>query len=304
MQNSNRSEMTPQPFPHVTPSDAASTLDLPIPLINRKEIPTAGTFGPSTDITRRRPILSGAKFPVIVAGSGVSNASFMRQSRGTAFTPKQHAERVSVRELNDMLGLWQRFLNFRRVAARTEPNAAHRAIGQFIDSRTSGIVLDLNTDGLLQQVATDRIFQLRGSIWRNRCRSCGFKYVDTQRDVYDPQDRGRYYAPMCRRCRSYMRPDVLVYDEPIMPEHFKNLLEYGQAMLSTADVILLVGITEEDYPSPLFDALRPDMKRRSGEGFAGDQYLIEATNGKPQFISDSPLIGKLEHTMTYLLALP
>lgn len=298
--------MTPQPAQYIDSPKASTVEGVPIPLVTRRqvppEIPMSGNFGPSSAITRRRPILNGAEFPVIVAGSGVSNASFMRQSRGTAFTPKQHAERVSVRELNDMLGLWQRFLNFRRVTATTEPNAAHRAIGQFIGDRTSGIVLDLNTDGLLQRVATERVFQLRGSIWRNRCRSCGFKYIDTQREAYDPQDREHYYAPMCRRCRSYMRPDVLIHDETDMSVHFKNLLEYGQAMLATADVILLVGVTEEDYPFPLFDGLRPDMKRRSGEGFAGDQYLIEATNGKPQFISDSPLLGKLEYTMTSLLA--
>lgn len=297
--------MTPQPAQYIDSPKASTVEGVPIPLVTRRqvpsEIPISGTFGPSSAIDRLRPVVSGADFTAIVVGNGVSDASFIPiPSRHPRLTNRQIAEAVTPKDLADKHAVWQRFLAYRGSAARRKPNLTHEAIGEFINRLPNSIAFDLNTEGLLEKVATHRVFPIRGSIWRNVCER-GHVRTDTHCGPYDPEDAERHYVPACPTCGRAERPDVLLRGELPDQERFKSLLEFGKGTLASADVVVLIGITMEDFRRPLFDALRPQIKRSSDGGFVGEQFLIEVTSETRQFMG-SLLVGNLDYIATKLLA--
>lgn len=260
-----------------------------------------GDIAPSSRLNRLRPVVSGARFPVIVTGGGVSNPSFSRPSRASAYTTRQDAERLCLKNLkDDPYSLWQLFLAYRRSMRRTGPNAAHKAIVEFAKRLHAGVVINLNIDGLLEELSTERVLPLRGSIWRNQCEHCGTTRVDP---LYEPSDSDgiSYYLPTCPRCKRMERPDVLLRDE-LIDLRYEDPLAYAVRALAEADVIVLAGVSLQDCPEPLLTFFRPLTTSRNGTGGIGGKFTIEIASETEVFVSDSSLIGKLEYLVSQLLA--
>lgn len=98
------------------------------------------------------------------------------------------------------------FYKSKMVYPDAKPNAMHALLARLERSgKIEGIVTQ-NIDGLHQAAGSKKVFELHGSIWRNRCERCR-KFFDLD---YILSKEG---VPHCDECGGIIKPEVVLYGE-------------------------------------------------------------------------------------------
>jgi NAD-dependent deacetylase len=159
----------------------------------------------------------------ILTGAGISAASGLRTFRGTdGMIHDKDVLRLSQKNAvtEDIEGVWQLFGSMRNQALSAQPNTAHRALAEF--ERRNGprntLVVTQNLDGLHQRAGSKNVLEFHGSLLRSRCRS---RHCETA----PFSDHGDHTAklPSCSVCGEALRPDVVMFGEPIPAEHARKV---------------------------------------------------------------------------------
>ena len=227
--------------------------------------------------------MTTTKHLVVLTGAGVSAESGIRTFRDTNGLWEEHrVEDVASPEgfaRNPALVL--EFYNQRRAQARTvAPNAAHLALAGFEEVpgwRVS--IITQNVDDLHERAGSQHVLHLHGML--NKMRS-----VADETTVYDcPEDiKLGDRAPDGHQ----LRPHIVWFGE-LVPA-----IEEAAELVSTADVLLVVGTSLQVYPAagllhyapdgcPVYviDPHRPESSRR------GVQYVVEpASTGVPKVLRE------------------
>ena len=94
-----------------------------------------------------------------------------------------------------------------------------------------------NIDGLHQKAGSRRVWELHGSVHRNRCMACGREYpVEFVRDSAG--------VPRCG-CGGVVKPEVVLYEEGLD----SRVLEGAVEDIQTADLLLIGGTSLAVYPA-------------------------------------------------------
>ena len=118
-----------------------------------------------------------------------------------------------------------------------KPNKAHLYLAE-LEKRKHLTVITQNIDGLHQLAGSKNVIELHGSIHRNYCMECHeFYNLDAISDSSG--------VPTCKRCGGVIKPDVVLYEEPLDGEVINNAL-YA---ISTADLIIVAGTSLSVYPA-------------------------------------------------------
>ena len=88
-----------------------------------------------------------------------------------------------------------------------KPNACHIALAKLEEMRKLKAVVTQNIDGLHQAAGSKVVYELHGSVLRNYCTKCKTNY-DAQ---YVLNATG---VPICEKCGSDVRPDVVLCQLP------------------------------------------------------------------------------------------
>lgn len=120
-----------------------------------------------------------------------------------------------------------------------EPNPCHLALAKLEEIGKLRAVITQNIDGLHQKAGSKNVLELHGSIYRNYCLSCGKKF-DIEKILSDKD-----LVPRCDRCNGIIRPDVVLYEEPLNPD----ILEDSVTYISEADCLLVIGTSLIVYPA-------------------------------------------------------
>lgn len=94
-----------------------------------------------------------------------------------------------------------------------------------------------NIDGLHQAAASQKVYELHGSVLRNFCESC-HKFYDVH---YIADSEG---VPKCT-CGADIKPDVVLYEEGLD----QNTLTGAIRAISEADVLIVGGTSLAVYPA-------------------------------------------------------
>lgn len=122
-----------------------------------------------------------------------------------------------------------------------KPNAAHRKIAQLEAQHHVRAVITQNVDGLHQAAGSKNVIELHGSAHRNHCVNCGAHYdLD-----YILSNTG---VPRCTVCESVVRPDVVLYEEPLDEQAITSAV----AAITNADVLIVAGTSLAVYPAAGF----------------------------------------------------
>ncbi|MGL4799878.1 MAG: NAD-dependent protein deacylase [Cellulosilyticaceae bacterium] len=121
------------------------------------------------------------------------------------------------------------------------PNRAHKALAKLEKAgKLLGIVTQ-NIDGLHQLAGNEKVYELHGSVHRNRCMKCGEKhslqYVMASEGV-----------PKCEKCGHTVKPEVVLYEEPLDDETMQGALE----VIQEADMLIVGGTSLAVYPAAGF----------------------------------------------------
>lgn len=117
------------------------------------------------------------------------------------------------------------------------PNRAHLALAALEKQGRLKAVITQNIDGLHQRAGSEKVYELHGSIYRNRCmrcdRTCDVAYI-----------AGSEGVPRCA-CGGIIKPDVVLYGEEL---DYKTL--QGAALaIAEADMLIVGGTSLAVYPA-------------------------------------------------------
>ena len=133
-----------------------------------------------------------------------------------------------------------RFYRDRMLFPAARPNAAHLALARLEREGKLSAVVTQNIDGLHQAAGSKRVYELHGSVHRNRCMRCGKRYPL----AYILESEG---VPRCG-CGGIVKPDVVLYGEPLDDETVQGAV----GAIARADMLIVGGTSLAIYPAAGF----------------------------------------------------
>jgi NAD-dependent deacetylase len=228
---------------------------------------------------------------VLLTGAGVSVASGIRPYRGPGGLWSEvdvEAFVTAAAIARDPDGCFRMHQRFAALAARAEPNAAHRAIAEFACTRPPGhvTVITQNIDGLHQKAGSPRVIEIHGSLARLRCTdaACG-----ARAPAPDPRG-GSDKPPPCPHCGTLMRYDIVLFDEYLDPADERA----AKGALRECDVFLAVGTSGVVFPAASY-------VREANYAGARTIFLNVEAPSPPNPYFDEVVLGRAEDTLPVLL---
>jgi len=129
-----------------------------------------------------------------------------------------------------------------------KPNTAHYILADIEQRGKLKAVITQNIDGLHQQAGSKLVHELHGSLKRFYCMRCRHTFPAEQ--VYS-----RETTPHCEVCGGLVRPDVVLYGEPLDPD----MLTASIDAIRKAECLIVGGSSLVVYPAAgLLDYFRGD----------------------------------------------
>lgn len=133
-----------------------------------------------------------------------------------------------------------RFYREKMLPLWAQPNAAHKKLAELEKRGKLLAVVTQNIDGLHQKAGSKRVYELHGSIHRNRCQRCGKAFSAEE----IAQGSG---VPRCA-CGGIVKPDVVLYGEPLDGDTVEGALR----AIAAADTLIVAGTSLTVYPAAGF----------------------------------------------------
>lgn len=176
-----------------------------------------------------------SKYPVALTGAGISVASSLPTLQKTfdGIPIQKILERSFFeRQTAHFYGFYREILRWRDC----EPNTAHLTL-----AANNVRIITQNIDGLHQKAGSRKVIEIHGNLRRLICENCNAHYPShlAQKET----------LPKCRECSSILKPDIVLYAEPI--HHW----EQAVAECLKADLILVIGTSLTASPANTLPAL-------------------------------------------------
>ena len=185
--------------------------------------------------------LRRAKRIVAFTGAGISAESGLSTFRDTQtglwakYRPEDLATPQAFQRNPRMVWEWYEWR--RGFVANAEPNPAHHALAQIEAKRPGFFLATQNVDGLHARAGSRSLVELHGNIRRTIC----FNHRHLA-ERWDPVDEP---PPLCPRCGSMLRPDVVWFGETLPEEALRR----AQEAAAQCDLFLSIGTSTLVYPA-------------------------------------------------------
>lgn len=123
-----------------------------------------------------------------------------------------------------------------------EPNRAHLALAELERQGKLKAVVTQNIDGLHQRAGSRNVIELHGTTLKHYCTACKAVMPNEQVKTL----RGQ--IPRCEKCNHIVRPDVVLYEEPLN----QSVIEEAIDAISLADMLIIGGTSLAVYPAANF----------------------------------------------------
>ncbi|MDF2655970.1 MAG: NAD-dependent protein deacylase [Bacillota bacterium] len=128
------------------------------------------------------------------------------------------------------------------------PNKAHLALAELEKNGKLDAVVTQNIDGLHQVAGSRKVYELHGSVQKNHCMKCHTFYCLDYIMKPESSRSGEYPdsgIPRCIKCGGMIKPDVVLYEEPLDQEVVEGAIE----AISKADLLIVGGTSLVVYPA-------------------------------------------------------
>lgn len=132
-----------------------------------------------------------------------------------------------------------RFYKEKMIFKDAKPNKAHFSLAQLEKEGKLKAIITQNIDGLHQMAGSQNVLELHGSIHRNHCTKCG-KFFDLNYIINSENG-----IPKCDSCGANIKPDVVLYEEPLNTDTIDRAVEY----VSNAEILIIGGTSLVVYPA-------------------------------------------------------
>lgn len=196
-------------------------------------------------IERLKEILDNSSNIVFFGGAGVSTESGIPDFRSANgiyskklnkdFSPEEVLSHSFFKRHTEE---FYEFYKKNLIYSDAKPNSAHIALAKLEEMGKLKAVITQNIDGLHQMAGSKNVLELHGSIHRNYCEKCR---TDYNLDFIVNSES----TPKCTKCGSVIRPDVVLYEEPLNMDIYEKAIDY----IRNADVLIIGGTSLIVYPA-------------------------------------------------------
>lgn len=130
-----------------------------------------------------------------------------------------------------------RFYRDKMLYPQAKPNNAHLMLAKWEQEGKLSAVITQNIDGLHQLAGSRRVYELHGSVHRNRCMKCGKHYP--LEAILSSEG-----VPRCE-CGGIIKPEVVLYEEALD----ETVIEQAVNALMDADLLIVGGTSLNVYPA-------------------------------------------------------
>ena len=194
---------------------------------------------------------------VFFGGAGVSTESGIpdfRSEKGLYNAKREYGrspeEMLSVNFFEDDPVTFFDYYKKNLIATWAKPNAAHIALAKLERQGKLRAVITQNIDGLHQMAGSRTVYELHGSVHRNRCRQCGksydLRYILDEKNCVNKKGETDG-VPRCE-CGGTVKPDVVLYGEMLDEDCIRKSVE----AISRAGTLIIGGTSLAVYPAAGF----------------------------------------------------
>ena len=193
-------------------------------------------------ISRAVELIRKSKRPVVFTGAGMSRESGMRTFRGEEGLWKEH----SAEQLSSIAGLradpervWD-WYKMRLIAGEgVVPHVGYKALSHLQSKKKNLPVITQNVDGLHRLAGQTDVLEIHGSMRTVSCLDkCGFSADLTPETV-------RNTPPLCPDCGAILRPDIVLFGEPLP----QKIIEKSYELAEACDLIIVIGTSVQVWPA-------------------------------------------------------
>jgi NAD-dependent deacetylase len=189
---------------------------------------------------------------VVLTGAGISAESGVPTFRGKEglwgkFKPEELATMDAFMANPEIV--WEWYSWRRELIEKIAPNPGHYALCDLENRFEHFTLVTQNVDGLHQQAGSERVLELHGNIFRNKCQKCSQQF--TRQNKFAPEA-----LPVCEACGGKIRPDVVWFGE-MLPE---QVIEEAFRKAEQAELFLSIGTSGLVHPA----AGLPVLAKRHG----------------------------------------
>ncbi len=189
---------------------------------------------------------------VVLTGAGISKESGIPTFRGKdglwkKFKPEELATPWAFQR--DPKLVWEWYQWRRQLMHDKKPNKAHYLIAELERMVPEFWLITQNIDGLHRLAGSEKIIELHGNIWWERCVDCSYRRENRKL----PLDE---IPPRCPECGGLLRPDVVWFGEALPEDALDAALRHSQ----DCDVMLVIGTSAVVQPA----ASLPVLAKNSG----------------------------------------
>lgn len=181
---------------------------------------------------------------VVLTGAGASVPSGIpdfRSAHGLYATPFGNYPAETVISHDFFLSHPKEFYEFyksKMIYPSAKPNAMHNLLARLEKEGRIEEIVTQNIDGLHTAAGSKKVYELHGSIERNRCERCN-KFFDLD---YIISSEG---IPHCDECGGIIKPEVVLYGENLD----EDVLEGAIRAIQRADMLMVIGTSLVVYPA-------------------------------------------------------
>jgi NAD-dependent deacetylase len=188
----------------------------------------------------------------VLTGAGISAESGVPTFRGQQglwkkFRPEQLATMEAF--LADPAVVWEWYNWRRQLISETRPNPGHFALRDMAELFSDFTLITQNVDNLHRLAGSERVLELHGNIYRNKCADC-------DRLVADRLEIAPDALPACPACGGRIRPDVVWFGEMLPSE----VIDEAYRVAERVEVFFSIGTSALVHPA----ASLPLIAKRRG----------------------------------------
>ncbi len=210
-------------------------------------------------IAKAAELIKKSKRAVVLTGAGISTPSGIPDFRSpdygmwSKYDPFEVASLWGFRENPEAFYGWARSLMDK--VRNAKPNAAHLSLARLEQAGYIKTIITQNIDLLHEQAGSKHVLPLHGTIKTATCLDCGHKFQVTE-EFWEKVRRGE--IPKCPKCGGLLKPDVVLFGEPLPYE----ILKEAQQESLLCDLMIVVGSSLMVMPAADLPAL---AKRRGSK---------------------------------------
>lgn len=201
-----------------------------------------------TSIEDLKAIIEKSNHIVFFGGAGVSTESGIpdfRSEQGIYNTVKNFGvPPETILSHSFFIQHTARFYEFYKstmIYQDAKPNKAHLALAKLEQEGKLDAVITQNIDGLHQAAGSKKVYELHGTVHKNRCIRCG-KFF-TLDEVMAAEG-----VPVCDKCGGVIKPEVVLYEEGLD----EACINQSVHAISNAEVLIVGGTSLNVYPAAGF----------------------------------------------------